>query len=217
MVDFRGISPARQPQAIPTVPDTLPKTHCSFSVFISAPFTHEFHSLTQSEQHTVGNDTYYIIHSSIEFHFLSSFFLKKKQQKTHTPAAHTLALHHTDKVQKYTRLLLLRELRSQTYNKSNTHANMLWSKILKNVTATWSNAHMIPKGATLNKLLPAGERGGWEGVEAAGFEQKEEVYMMSAPRGDGAGDGTEQEGVKSGSLQPFITLEGDRELRGAEW
>lgn len=54
-------------------------------------------------------------------------------------------------------------------------------------------------------------------MEAAGFEQKEEVYMMSVPSGDGAGDGTKQEGVKTGSQQPFITLEGDREPRGAEW
>lgn len=54
-------------------------------------------------------------------------------------------------------------------------------------------------------------------MEAAGFEQKEEVYMMSVPRRDGAGDGTIQEGAKNGSQQPFITLEGDRGLRGAEW
>lgn len=54
-------------------------------------------------------------------------------------------------------------------------------------------------------------------MEAAGFQQKEEVYLMSVPSRDGAGDGTKQEGVKTGSQQPFITLEGDRELRGAEW
>lgn len=70
---------------------------------------------------------------------------------------------------------------------------------------------MIPKGTTLDKLLPVGEK-----KMEAGFEQKEEVYMMSVSR-DGAGDGTKQEGVKTGSQQPFITLEGDRELRGAEW
>ncbi len=40
---------------------------------------------------------------------------------------------------------------------------------------------------------------------------------MSAPSRDEAGDGTEQEGVKTGSQQPFIILRGDRELRGAEW
>lgn len=39
--------------------------------------------------------------------------------------------------------------------------------------------------------------------------------MMSVPRR--GGDGTEQERVKTGSQQPFITLEGDRALRGAEW
>lgn len=54
-------------------------------------------------------------------------------------------------------------------------------------------------------------------MKAPGFEQKEEVYMMSVIARDGAGDGTEQERVKTRSQQPFITLEGDRELRGAEW
>lgn len=48
-------------------------------------------------------------------------------------------------------------------------------------------------------------------MEAAGFERREGVYMMSVPRKDGTGDGTKQEGVKIGSQQPFITLEGDRE------
>lgn len=51
---------------------------------------------------------------------------------------------------------------------------MLWNKILKSVTDTWSNAHMIPKGTTLNKLLPAEEMGGGE-METTGFEQKGEV------------------------------------------
>lgn len=41
--------------------------------------------------------------------------------------------------------------------------------------------------------------------------------MMSFLFRDGAGDGTKQEGVKTGNQQPFITLEGDGELRGAEW
>lgn len=114
-------------------------------------------------------------------------------------------------------VLFLFKLRSQTYNNSNTHTkhtNTLWNKILKSVTDTWSNAYMIPNKTTLNKLLPGG-RG--KEMEAAGFEQKEEVYMMSVPRRDGAGDGTIQEGAKNGSQQPFITLEGDRGLRGAEW
>lgn len=53
-------------------------------------------------------------------------------------------------------------------------------------------------------------------MEPAGFEQREEVFMMSVTAKDGAGDGAKQEGVKTGSQQPFITLEGDRELRGTE-
>ena len=48
-------------------------------------------------------------------------------------------------------------------------------------------------------------------MEAAGFEQKKVVYMMSVPSVDGAGDGTKQ--VKTGSQQPFITPEG---RQGAE-
>lgn len=93
---------------------------------------------------------------------------------------------------------------------------MLWNKILKSITDTWSNAYMIPKGTSLNKLLPAGKK---ERKKNGGsrFEQKDEVYMMSVLSTDGAGDGTKQEGVKTGSQQPFITLEGDRELRGVEW
>lgn len=85
MVDFRGISPARQPQAIHTVPDTMPETHCSFSVLISAPFAHEFHSLTHSEQHTVDNDTYSIIHSALNLISFSLFY-----------KLHTLTPYHTD-------------------------------------------------------------------------------------------------------------------------
>lgn len=91
---------------------------------------------------------------------------------------------------------------------------MLWNKILKSVTGTWSNAYKIPKGTTLNKLLPAGKK---EKNRGSRFEQKDEVYMMSVLSTDGAGDGMKQEGVKTGSQQPFITLEGDRELRGVEW
>lgn len=34
MVEFRGISPARQPRAIHVVPDTMPKTHSGFSTRI---------------------------------------------------------------------------------------------------------------------------------------------------------------------------------------
>lgn len=38
---------------------------------------------------------------------------------------------------------------------------------------------MVPKGTTLNKLLPAGKReGGRKKMEAAGFEQREEVYVV---------------------------------------
>lgn len=209
MVDFRGISPARQPQAIHTVPDTMPKTHCSFSVFISAPFAHEFHWLTHSEQHTVDNDTYSIIHSALNLISFPLFFFLYKTYTLHTPSLRTT---QTYKVQKCTHVLFPFELRSQTYNKSNTHTkhtNMLRNKILKSVTDTWSNAHMIPKGTTLNTLLPAGE--GKRNGSSRIWAEKEEVYMMSVPGGDWTGDGTEQEGVKTGSQQPFITLEGDRE------
>lgn len=41
------------------------------------------------------------------------------------------------------------------------------------VKDTWSNARRIPKGTTLDKLLPVEEK------KKAGFEQKEQVYMMS--------------------------------------
>lgn len=210
MVDFRGISPARQPQAIHTVPDTMPKTQSSFYFFTFRTwilFTHALWTTHSRER--------YILHNSfsIEFHFLPPlplFFFK-----THT--LQTPAPNKRYKAQKYMQVLFLYKLRSQTYNNSNTHTkhtNMLQNKILKSVTDTWSNAHMIPNKTTLNKLLPAG-RG--KKMEAAGFEEKEGVYMMSVPRKDEAGDGTIQEGAKNGSQQPFITLEGDRGLRGAEW
>lgn len=101
MVDFRGISPARQPQAIHTVPDTVPKTHCSLSVFfISAPFAHEFHSLEHSEQHTADKDTYSIIHSALNFISFSLCFFKT--YTLHTPSLRTT---QTYKVQKRTHVL----------------------------------------------------------------------------------------------------------------
>lgn len=114
MVDFRGISPARQPQAIHTVHGTPSKTHCSFSVFISAPSAHEFHSLARSEQHTVGNDTYSIIHSALNF-ISFSFSLSL--------SFHPYPTTQTYKVQKYKRVLFLLKLSSQTYNNSNTQLN----------------------------------------------------------------------------------------------
>lgn len=114
MVDFRGISPARQPQAIHTVHGTPSKTHCSFSVFISAPSAHEFHSLARSEQHTVGNNTYSIIHSALNF-ISFSFSLSL--------SFHPYPTTQTYKVQKYKRVLFLLELSSQTYNNSNTQLN----------------------------------------------------------------------------------------------
>lgn len=42
---------------------------------------------------------------------------------------------------------------------------MLQNKILKSVTDTWSNAHVIPKGNTLDKLLPVGEGEQMEAVD----------------------------------------------------
>lgn len=159
MVDFRGISPARQPQAIHTVPDTMPKTQSIFSVFIFSPFAHEFYSLPHSEQHTVGNDTYSIIHSALNFISFPPLFFK------HIHCRHSYsAPHKRYKAQKYMQVLFLFKLRSQTYNNSNTHTkhtNMLRNKILKSVTDTWSNAHMIPNKTTLNKLLPAGRGKKW--------------------------------------------------------
>lgn len=86
------------------------------------------------------------------------------------------------------------------------------NKILKSVTDTWSNVPMIPKGILLNKL-PGGEKG-WRRQD---LSRTKRFYIISVLGREGAGDGTKQEGVKVGSLQPFITLEGDRELRGAEW
>lgn len=46
-------------------------------------------------------------------------------------------------------------------------------------------------------------------MEAAGFEQREEVYVVRVASGDGARDGPTWEGVKTGSQQPFITPEED--------
>lgn len=167
MVDFRGISPARQPQAIHTVPDTMPKTNCSFSVFMSAPFAHEFHSLKLAEQHTADNDTYSIIHSALNFISFPLFFFKH----THCTHPHSVPHRHT-KCKSARMYCFLFEPKSQTYNNSNTHTkhtNMLRNKILKSVTDTWSNAHMIPKGTELNKLLPAGEKKKMEAAERRGF------------------------------------------------
>lgn len=64
-----------------SIPGTMSTTHCSFSVFISAPFIHEFYSLAHSEQHTVGNDTYSIIH--IALNFISFAVKKRKKHCTH--------------------------------------------------------------------------------------------------------------------------------------
>lgn len=116
------------------------KTHCSFSVFISAPFAHEFHSLTHSEQHTVGKDTYSIIHWALNFiSFPLSFF--KRTLCTHP---HSVPHRHTKC--KSTHVYCCSSNWEVKHNNSNTHTNMLWNKILKSVTDTWSNAHLIPKG-----------------------------------------------------------------------
>lgn len=80
MVEFRGISPARQPQAIHVVPDTMPKTHSSF--------LREFHSLKHSEEHTADNKTYSIFHSAFNFISFPPFL--------NTLYAHTLTLYHTN-------------------------------------------------------------------------------------------------------------------------
>lgn len=122
------------------------KTLCSFSVFIPAPFAHGLHSLTYSEQHTAGNDTYSIIHP-----VLSSFpFLFFQTCTLYTPSLSTT---QTYKAPKYTHVLFLFLLQSQTYQEANTHTkhtNKLWNKILRGVADTWSNACVIPKGVILD-------------------------------------------------------------------
>lgn len=76
---------------------------------------------------------------------------------------------------------------------------MLWNKILKSVTDTWSNAHMIPKGTTLNKLLPAEEMGGgkWRQQD---LSRKERFNMMSVPSRElELGMGRSKKGLRLGA------------------
>lgn len=111
MVEFRGISPGRQPQAIHAVPDTTPKTHCSFS--------HEFHSLSRSEEHTADNNTYSIIHTASSFiSFPPRFFFLLNIHTAHTQPR-SVPHRHT-KCERTRMHCFPFELRSQTYNNPNT-------------------------------------------------------------------------------------------------